>query len=326
MKVEIILKKQSQKKSLDSRNIFSPYNEMLNWLNTFTFNFLKKNESSFLSTISLTEYIIALLDSFTPEEVDQTVKEKAGPFFNQGKEVGIILVHGFSSSAQEMQELGDFLHEKTGYSTYSVLLKGHGTSPADLAQTDLIDWYKSVRDAYKSMRETSEKIVLIGHSMGGTLCLLLAANEEIDVVVSICTPIKVEYFMQDYLFLISDLISYFPRRKEELEIMEKHKLIKYKVSSLKGVQNLLDLMEIAREEITKVKAPILTITAGKDKRVPLYNANKINELVQSEIKKDLFYPDAHHTILFTSDKELVFKEILDFINSVINKKDKKNKK
>lgn len=299
---------------------------MLCWLNSFTFDFFKRDESSSLPAIFLLESIFTLLDNFAPEEVDRTANEKAGPFFNQGKEVGIILVHGFSSTAQEMQELGDFLHKKTGYSTLSVLLAGHGTSPADLAQTDLIDWYKSVRDAYKSMREISEKIVLVGHSMGGTLCLLLATNEEIDAIVSICTPIKVEYFMQDYLFLVSDLISYFPRRKEELEIMEKHNLIKYKVSSLKGVQNLLDLMEIAREEISKVKAPLMTITAGKDKRVPLYNANKINELVQSEIKEDLFFADAHHTILFSSDKDLVFNKILDFINSVIDVEDKKNKK
>lgn len=324
--MKIILRKQSQKKSLAPSNIFSPYNEMLCWLNSFTFDFFKRDESSSLPAIFLLESIFTLLDNFAPEEVDRTANEKAGPFFNQGKEVGIILVHGFSSTAQEMQELGDFLHKKTGYSTLSVLLAGHGTSPADLAQTDLIDWYKSVRDAYKSMREISEKIVLVGHSMGGTLCLLLATNEEIDAIVSICTPIKVEYFMQDYLFLVSDLISYFPRRKEELEIMEKHNLIKYKVSSLKGVQNLLDLMEIAREEISKVKAPLMTITAGKDKRVPLYNANKINELVQSEIKEDLFFADAHHTILFSSDKDLVFNKILDFINSVIDVEDKKNKK
>jgi carboxylesterase len=324
--VEIILKKQSQKKSMNSKNIFSPYKEMFNWLNSFTFNFLMEKESAYKSTTSLTEYILTFLDSFTPEEIDKTIKDRAGPFFNQGKDVGIILVHGFSSSAQEMQELGDFLHEKTGYTTHSILLPGHGTSPADLAQTDLMDWYKSVRDAYKSMREICEKVVLVGHSMGGTLCLILAAYEEIDAIISICTPIKVEYFMQDYLFLVSDLVSYFPRRKEELEIMKKYDLVKYKVSSLKGVQNLLDLMEIAREEISKVTAPLLTITAGKDTRVPLYNANKINELVQSEIKEDLFYPDAHHTILFTSEKDEVFRKILDFINSVINKKDKKNKK
>ncbi|MHA1211988.1 MAG: alpha/beta hydrolase [Candidatus Heimdallarchaeota archaeon] len=298
------------------KNLFSPYKEMFGWINSFTINFLKQDATSSLLASLPVESVLAVVDNLAPEKVERNVRDNAGPFFYQGNDIGIILVHGFCSTAQEMQELGEFLNKEAGYSTFGVLLAGHGTSPADLAQTDMIDWYKSLKEAYEFLKETCKKIFLIGHSMGGTLSLILAANEHIDGLVTLSTPIKVEYFMQDYLFLVSDLLQYFPRKKGEIEIMEKNDLLNYRVSSLKAVQNLLDLMEIARVEITKVEAPIFTITSGHDERVPLYNAEKIRASVKSKIKEDYFAEDSPHTILFGPEKEDISYRVLKFINSI----------
>ena len=290
---------------------------MFKWLNSFTVSFIRRDASSSIATSLSVESVLAIISNLVPEKINRTVKEQAGPFYFHGNNTGVILIHGFSSTAQEMYELSKYLNEERGYTTFSVLLAGHGTSPADLAQTNMVDWYKSIKEAYDFLKETCDKIILIGHSMGGTLSLILAANEEVDGIVSLCTPVKVEYFMQDYLFLVSDLLKYFPRRKEEIELMDKHNLINYRVSSLKGVENLLDLMVIAREEITKVKAPIFTITAGNDERVPLYNAKKIRQLVKSEIKEDYFVEDAHHTILYDKQKGKVIKRILEFFDRIL---------
>jgi esterase/lipase len=116
---------------------------------------------------------------------------------------------------------------------------------------------------------------------------------------------------------VSDLLRYFPRRKKEIELMEKYSLINYRISSLKAVEHMLDLMEIAREEIKKITSPIFTITAGKDERVPLYNARKIHELVQSEIKEDYFFENAIHTILHDTKKLAVFDKILAFLKTIL---------
>jgi len=299
------------------KNILSPYTTTFHWLNSFTNNFQKRDVNSSILDSYLLQPFLALIDNLIPRKIDWKVKDQAKPFFYKGNEIGIILTHGFSSTPQEMRGLGEYLHKEFGYSTFGVLLAGHGTSPADLAQTEMIDWYKSLRIVYHSAREICKKIILIGHSMGGTLSLILAANESVDGIVSLCTPVKVEYFMQDYLNFISGLIRYFPRRKEEREIMDKYHLVNYRRTSLKAVEHLLDLMVVAKEEMPKVTAPIFTITAGKDKRVPLYNADMIRQLVKSEVKEDYFAKDAHHTILFSDVKEIVFEKIQTFIKSII---------
>ena len=219
------LKEESSKEKTNIKDvvkqIISPYKEMLSWVNSFTVSFLKRDASSSISTSLPVESLLAIVDNLAPEKIERNVRDNAGPFFNKGNQIGVLLTHGFCSTAQEMQELSDLLYKQKGFTTFSVLLAGHGTSPADLAQTDMIDWYKSIKEGYDFLKQICDKIILIGHSMGGTLSLLLAANEDVDGIITLCTPIKVEYFMQDYLFLVADLLKYFPRRKHEIELMEK---------------------------------------------------------------------------------------------------------
>jgi len=298
-------------------NVLTPYKEMFSWLNSFTLSFIRRDATSSISSSLPMESVFALIDHLAPDKVERQVRDNAGPFFYKGNNIGILLTHGFSSTAQEMEQLGIHLNKKYGYTTFGTLLAGHGTSPADLAQTDMVDWYKSLKKGYDFLNQICDKIILIGHSMGGTLSLILAANEKVDGIISLCTPIKVEYFMQDYLFLVADLLKYFPRRKTEIEVMENHGLMNYRVSALKAVENLLELMEIAKEEIHKVTAPIFTVTAGHDKRVPLYNAERIRKMVNSEVKEDYFAAKSHHMILFGPEKHEVTNKIREFIKSII---------
>lgn len=293
--------------------ILSPYKEMFSWINSFSLNFIQRDAPSAFFTSLPVQSILAVIDNLAPEKVIRNVRDKAAPFLYPGSNVGVLLTHGFSATAQEMEPLGKYIHEQLGYTTYGVLLKGHGTSPADLAQTDMIDWYHSIYDGYTFLKQTCDRIYLVAHSMGATLSLLLAANEEVDGIVAMCTPIKVRYFMQDYLFLVADLLKYFPRRKEEIEMMDKYGLINYRVSALKGVEHLLDLLEVAREEIKNVTAPLLTITAGKDERVPLDNAERIHRLVKSSVKKDYVAQDSPHTILFGPEQELIMNKTIEFL-------------
>ncbi len=312
-----LTRKDNTKSSQIIRDFVSPYKEMISWLNSFTISYIRRDANSSLSSSLPMESILALIDNLAPEKVERNIRDKAGPFFNKGNEVGVLLTHGFCSTAQEMKELGEIINKQLGYTTLAVLLAGHGTSPGDLAQTDMIDWYKSLKEGYDFLKQFCTKIVLLGHSLGGTLSLILAANEPVDAIVTFCAPIKVEYFMQDYLFLISDLLKYFPRRKEEIAVMEENSLINYRVSALKAVEHLLDTMEIAKEEIKKVTAPILTITAGKDARVPIYNAEKIHKLVSSEIKEDYFSANSPHTLLYGSEKMQIIDKSLQFMKAIV---------
>jgi alpha-beta hydrolase superfamily lysophospholipase len=61
----------------------------------------------------------------------------------KSKNVGILLSHGYMAAPLEVKKLANFLGQ-LGYWVYVPRLKGHGTSPEDLATRSYQDWIGSV--------------------------------------------------------------------------------------------------------------------------------------------------------------------------------------
>ena len=98
----------------------------------------------------------------------------AEPFFYPGGQTGCLLVHGFTGAPHEMHGLGKHL-SGAGYSVLGVRLSGHGTDPKDMIRSRWRDWLASVEDGWNLLSGCTERIVVIGLSMGGVLSLTFSA-------------------------------------------------------------------------------------------------------------------------------------------------------
>jgi len=130
------------------------------------------------------------------EEINlqETATADPEPFLllsSEPNRTGVVLVHGFLASPDEVREFGEVLHAE-GYNVIGVRLKGHGTSPWDLRDRRWQDWQESVRKGYDIMSQFSDQVSLLGFSTGGVLCLALAAENPDGLcgVIAISTPIK----------------------------------------------------------------------------------------------------------------------------------------
>ncbi|MGB5156963.1 alpha/beta hydrolase [Desulfobacterium sp. N47] len=81
---------------------------------------------------------------------------------------GILLVHGYLAAPEEVRPLADYLY-KQGYTVYVPRLRGHGTSPDDLALRTWEDWLHSVERGYMILANSARDVVLGGVSMGAGL-------------------------------------------------------------------------------------------------------------------------------------------------------------
>ncbi|MCU9816713.1 alpha/beta hydrolase [Paraclostridium sp. AKS73] len=106
-----------------------------------------------------------------------------------GNNIGCLLIHGFTSTPAEMYPLAKVLNDK-GYTVNSILLSGHGTTHDELLKVSYIDWYNDVESAYEELLFECEKVIVIGHSMGGLLALILASNYHIDKLILLACAIK----------------------------------------------------------------------------------------------------------------------------------------
>ena len=112
---------------------------------------------------------------------------KAEPFFFPGGPTGCLLVHGFTATPQVMRNLGEYLN-KQGFTVMGVRLAGHATSIEDMIRSRYADWLASVEEGWHLLQGITERVFLMGHSMGGSLSLILAARFPVAGVVGMSTP------------------------------------------------------------------------------------------------------------------------------------------
>ncbi len=94
----------------------------------------------------------------------------AEPFHFAGKganaKIGCLVTHGFTGAPKEMRWLGEYLNRQ-GYTVCGIRLNGHATKPEDMVRSHWQDWLLSVEDGYDLLHSCTEKVFLLGLSMGG---------------------------------------------------------------------------------------------------------------------------------------------------------------
>ena len=123
-------------------------------------------------------------------------------FIKKGKKA-CLLIHGLTSSTQEVEELANFLSKKN-FTVIAPLLKGHNTSVYELNKTNWHQWFDSVANSYDKIKN-SEKIFVIGISIGATLALHLARHKRASALVLLAPAI----FYKDRKVKLVSYLKYF---------------------------------------------------------------------------------------------------------------------
>ncbi len=241
--------------------------------------------------------------------------EGAEPFLLRGGNVGVLLIHGFTGSPAELLLLGKFLN-RADYTVLGVRLAGHGTSEFELERTTADDWFDSVLDGYALLKSSCEKIFVVGHSMGTLLSLKLAATKFVDKLVTLSPPFFIDENLHleklpprsecDGLFVIK------PRRKLKNVPPAVNKT--YRKFPLVCVHEFVKLLNEVKEILPKVQSPLLIIHAQDDHTAKFESAGFLCRSVSSKYIKQSMIPTGGHLIPLTEGRELVFKEILNFLN------------
>lgn len=221
----------------------------------------------------------------------------AEPFLLPGGRHGVLLIHGFTGLPAELRLFGAYLHAR-GLTVLAVRLAGHGTTVEDLSRTDREDWMDSVRDGYAILSGLCDRISLVGHSMGGVFAMLLSLERDTAHVVSLCAPIMIAP---------EQGLEHLPTRaacRDRYALKARRKLIDvpeganntYRRMPLVAVHEVVDMIETARAEIARVRAPILIVHGAHDHTADPKSADYLYEHVASARREKFILPDAGHLL------------------------------
>ena len=99
----------------------------------------------------------------------------AEPWSATGGPAGALCLHGFTGNPSSMRGLAEAF-AAAGFSVELPRLPGHGTTVEEMKGTRWDDWTAEVAAAYQRLAERTERVVVAGLSMGGSLSLWTALH------------------------------------------------------------------------------------------------------------------------------------------------------
>ena len=247
----------------------------------------------------------------------------AEPFFFPGRadQPGCLLIHGFTGAPKEMRWMGEYLSEQ-GFPSLGIRLAGHATRPEDMIRSRYTDWMASVEDGYHLLHGVTDRIYLIGLSMGGILSLLMSTKLDVAGVVAMSTPYRLPFDYPAWLMkLFSKIVHYQPKGKEEpgaswfdKEAYAEH--ISYPQNPVRSAGELQLLVAEMRAALPNVDVPVLLIHSKNDTYVLPENMEHIYADLGTSDKTKLYITEAGHVVTRDAAREQVFEAASEFIRRV----------
>lgn len=238
--------------------------------------------------------------------------------------VGVVLVHGLNGNRSDMEEL-EQLFLAQGMRVENILLPGHGTQVQEMLTIGWHDWASALQQAVRAFKLHCDQVFLIGHSLGGALCLHVAAQEEISGVIAMCAPLYMRPWMLPAIRMVRQLTPFLPTLREDVRDAHARKRYTrnvYRWTPMASVESMLLYLPRLREELARITVPALVIAAQRDHVVPVRDGHEIYRLLGSPEKQLVILKRSYHVVMKDHDREEVQERSLAFIQKYVYKEAK----
>jgi len=235
---------------------------------------------------------------------------------------GLLLVHGFTGSPFSLRPLGELLAER-GFTVELPLLPGHGANLRDMLPTRYDDWRRHVVVRARALRERTDRVVMVGLSMGGTLSLDAASSGEFSAagVVTINAQILdrrgIVVRLGPYLEKILPAI---PRKVAGLTANDIAKPNVGEqaygwVPSAAG-NSLLRALPRVRGQLAIMPCPVLVMYSRNDHSVSPANSRALLDLIRCPKLEALVLERSYHVATLDYDQPLIEERVTAFADAL----------
>lgn len=235
------------------------------------------------------------------------------PFFFEEGNRAVLLLHGFTGNSSDVRQLGRFLQKK-GYTSYAPHYEGHAAPPEEILKSSPFVWFKEALDGYDFLVEKGyDEIVVAGLSLGGCYALKLSLNRDVKGIITMCSPmyIKTEGSMFDGVLEYARNFKKY-QGKDETTINKEMDVFQ-PTETLKELQGQI---QDVRDHVDEVMDPLLVVQAEQDQMINTDSANIIYNESESDEKNIKWYANSGHVITIDKEKELVFEDVYQFLESL----------
>ena len=229
-----------------------------------------------------------------------------------GEGRAIVLLHGWGASSKTFYNLIEFL--SLNYKVYAIDFLGFGKSDEPNKDYTIFSYAEDINRFILDI--VKEKVILLGHSFGGRVCLILGSRAYVEAIVLVDSAgIKPRFSLFKYI-----KIKQYKRLKQEVEKnprlikkLDKFGSLDYKSLS-KDKRGIF--VRVVNQDLSKfcskITCPTLILWGKADKDTFVYMAKRLHRLIVNS--KLEIISGGHYSFL---DNEKVFnRSLYKFLESL----------
>ncbi len=236
--------------------------------------------------------------------------------------VGVLALHGFTSHIACVAPLEPVLRER-GLPYRFPILRGHGGKPEDLIGVSAQDWYADAEAALFDLLGECEKVIVVGHSMGGLVTLDLAAHhgDHIAAVIVAAPALKFADPLSVLTPLMARLVSFWPSPNayNDKECAKRNQ--NYPKFPTDAFVQLYEYSKDVGNRLSFVKVPLTVLHSRKDQVIAPRAAELAMERTSSKDRQIVWFQASGHEMFLDLEAEAVTDAVAAALDRHLGKAD-----
>jgi carboxylesterase len=238
------------------------------------------------------------------------------PITIDGRTPAVLAFHGFGGTPNEVALVAAAASE-LGLAARAPLLPGHGTSVEDLAQKRWPDWVAAAESELEAI--STEPVIVCGLSLGSLLAAHLAAVRP-ERVLGLVMLANAAWLAAPSSWALAAVDRFgvrdfsLPKVTSDIADPEARRThLTYPAQPVRAAVSVQRAGAIVREELPRVRCPVLIAHGARDRVCPVSNARRVFELLGSADKRLVILPRSRHIITRDLERQLLGSELRSFI-------------
>lgn len=216
----------------------------------------------------------------------------------------ILFIHGFSAKKEDNEYFIKYMQKYKNIKIFTFTLPGHENNQVTYVPYD--KWLQKAEEEFLKIK--SNKIIVIGHSMGAIIAAHLASKYKVHKLVLLSPAYIFGSFKQNK----EDLGKLLKNRTNHTETGFEGFLKKITKVPVKSMMEYHKLAHIGRNDLEKITCPVLVMHGDKDNVISIKSSEYVLKHLKTR-KEFVCIHDVRHQIFKSNKKEQISSYIYYYI-------------